>query len=346
MKKLILGIAFIGILLCGCQKDKVEPDPVNPEPEYYMINLGSNLTCEDVPLTSNKVASAAGVTESNDLYGIQVSKILSDGSYDNYAYGLFDNINDMIIKMLSSNKYSIMITLIKDGKNLIRKETDNSFKEPFDLGCNDNLKVENKFIYDVSKNLGSFTEYGGFKDGINHGTSFLNDGKIYKRPNISGRYFGILRNYHPSEEGSININMIKTVFGVKYVPDDGFTEGKIKINLAGTPELIINHGEEYKEEIYSLLYLNEAWDNKNNQGYSEEIGISIIWEKVDGTTVPLTNQNLFFKRNMKKIINIEVKEQSSDNTLNVSEEDTEMQTGEEITVGGDSSEHDIDPNEE
>ena len=72
-------------------------------------------TVEESPLSK----SAGEETESTDLYGINVyyDKERDGNINDVYGYGLFDNIADMNISLLTGYKYKFVCSLVKDGKN-------------------------------------------------------------------------------------------------------------------------------------------------------------------------------------------------------------------------------------
>lgn len=64
----------------------------------------------------------------------------------------------------------------------------------------------------------------------------------------------------------------------------------------------------YKGAIYCFKDLKAIYDTKyaTEEGKStcgETIELSIQWEKSDGVVVPISTKELFFRRNMKKIIN-------------------------------------------
>ena len=58
---------------------------------------------------------------SNDAYGINVyyDKEGDGATNDPYAYGLFDNVADMTITLLSKHKYTVQCTLVKNARNVL-----------------------------------------------------------------------------------------------------------------------------------------------------------------------------------------------------------------------------------
>ena len=88
--------------------------PVQEAKEYLVpIKMaGEILEIEEGPLTK------AG--ENNDLYGFQInSKKAGETSYSPYAYGLFDDISDVKVKLISGAEYEFVCTMVRDGKSKI-----------------------------------------------------------------------------------------------------------------------------------------------------------------------------------------------------------------------------------
>ena len=76
----------------------------------------------DITIEESPLFKAAGEeTESTDLYGINVyyDKERDGNINDVYGYGLFDNIADMNISLLTGYKYKFVCSLVKDGKNKV-----------------------------------------------------------------------------------------------------------------------------------------------------------------------------------------------------------------------------------
>ena len=108
-------LLLLSLLAVACVKDNTSStDAPSEESIYYdvSLNFGGEITVEDAPLTRG--------TPTNDIYGINVY-VDNDGDgsiTDHYAYGLFDNKEDMTIPLLSGYKYRFECTLIKEAKKL------------------------------------------------------------------------------------------------------------------------------------------------------------------------------------------------------------------------------------
>ena len=125
MKKILL-FALPVLAMCIVSCNRVEIDATagtenTPQSVGETVNVSfafkGDITVEESPLSK----SAGEETESTDLYGINVYYDKErDGNIDDvYGYGLFDNIADMNISLLTGYKYKFVCSLVKDGKNKV-----------------------------------------------------------------------------------------------------------------------------------------------------------------------------------------------------------------------------------
>lgn len=126
MKKLFL-FALVAFVI-GCSKDAGTDEPQTPDqpseqPEMVTVSFAvqGDVTIEEDPLPISRAAGEE--TESTDLYGINIYYDEDkDGLInDIYGYGLFDNVADMTVSLLTGYKYKFVCSLVKDGKNKILK---------------------------------------------------------------------------------------------------------------------------------------------------------------------------------------------------------------------------------
>ena len=119
MKKLFL-FALVAFAI-GCSKDAGTDEPQTPnqpseQPEMVTVSFAmkGDITVEETPL----IRAAGEETESKDLYGISVyyNKELDNKINDPYGYGLFDNIGDMTISLLTGYKVQIRVFINKRWK--------------------------------------------------------------------------------------------------------------------------------------------------------------------------------------------------------------------------------------
>ena len=111
---LLSALLASSILWTGCQKaDQVKFD----SGEEVTVSL--NLTGDFDADVSQQPLTKAEAT--NDAYAINVYYDKEGDGYQNdlYAYGLFDNVADMTITLLSNHKYKFYCSLVKDAKSTL-----------------------------------------------------------------------------------------------------------------------------------------------------------------------------------------------------------------------------------
>ncbi len=319
MKKLVFTL-LISLCFYSCSKNS-EENSTPTETKEYTISL--DLSGEITGISNSPLSRAES---NNNLYGIQVySSPLSDNNYKPYAYGLFDNISNLTIQLLQGYKYKFACTMLVDGKTKIQKYNDGTYSCPFYDNSSSFLKISTSFV----TNSSNYITY------ISSGDATQVDGILYDHPNID-RYYGETTDFTPSDNGSVSINMKRVSFGLKVIAD-GLTEGKITVSIPRAPSMAIEYPNTSIEDIYTL---NNAYNKDltwTQDDYSETLALSFNWVKSDGAVVPLAIQNVAFKRNVLTTITIKVKDNSTNNGINVSTDNTNMGTGENITIDSTSS---------
>lgn len=318
MKKIFL-LMFAAICFAACGGDEnsipgVTPDEPNTTPKEFLVSLG--FSGEITSIEESPLSRAA----TNDLYGIQVySSPTSSDNYKPYAYGLFDSKDGMVIKLLEGYKYKFVSSMVVDGKQKILSY-ESSYDDPF-TRSGFSTKLENKFNYDSGKEMGK----------LDDGLTYLAEpsGPFY-HPNTM-RYYGEVSNYIPTENGSVSINMKKVVFGAKFITE-GFTEGTLYIKLKDAPTLQLVFPQTEVEDIFTFENEYPSGNRWTADTYTETILVSISWQKNDGAIVPLINQEVTFKRNIKTTITVKVNDSSVNQGLNITEEKNELQPGENIVL--------------
>ena len=128
MKTINLNTLFLFALclLYSCSAEESDKATSKKEVKEYLVSLkmAGEISSEDTPM------STRAATSSTDLYAIQVLKKANGSSYwDNFAEGLFDNPDDMNLYLKDDGKYNIVVSLLKNGKNLVYKQ-DSSYAFP------------------------------------------------------------------------------------------------------------------------------------------------------------------------------------------------------------------------
>ena len=110
----LIGILFIGSTLFSCSNNEDEllsKEQEENEQETYTISFdlgGEFISTSETPLSRTEVIS-------KKIYGINVYYKKDDNSsYQNYAYGLFDNIEDMTISLIGGYKYKFECSMVKN----------------------------------------------------------------------------------------------------------------------------------------------------------------------------------------------------------------------------------------
>ena len=306
-----IGMALFAVFMCvnfaSCSNDgEIDNEP--QKAKEYIVSLGftGEISVSESPLSR---------TSNNDLYGFAVTccpDIEGKNTYEAYAYGLFDDVTSIDIKLLEGYKYRFAITMIRDGKNVITETSGDGtgeYKWPF------MMSLQNKFIY--SKTPAYYIE-----------GSTVNSGTCFRC--VADRYYGVTEGFIPSEENnSVNIYMKRVSFGAKFIAEN-LTEGELIISMDGSHDVTnLTPDETTSEKIYTLAGLKEAYKSDE---YIENVEINILWEKSDGVKVPLGDHIIGFKRNKLTTITIKVADLSSDKDISIELEDEEMGTGDNITI--------------
>lgn len=327
MKKVtIFKSAILALLACvgiaACDKNS---DVVPDEPETYTVNLGWAGEILDVsyePLSTR--------TATDDLYGIQVySMPKSAGStveWTPYAYGLFDDPNNITITLQSGYKYKFVATIVKNGKKKLNysKGVTPTFYAPFALN-NSHSYLTNKFDYQVS----IYFEYSQY------GKAYLaNPEEIYDRPNVE-RFYGELSNYIPNESSNLKIDMKRASFGAKFIATGKLAvDGKLEIQLDNAPkmELALTAGADEISDIFTFYEVKSAWAKDD---YTEDVNVSLNWNRIDGTVQPLGTHLVTFKRNTTTVVEVKIDKNGNDEGVDLdipSSETGNMANGNTVTI--------------
>ena len=323
MKKVtIFRSAILALLACvgiaACDKNS---DVVPNEPETYTVNLG--WAGEILDVSYEPMTRAA----TDDLYGIQVYAVPKSTEIDiwdidwmPYAYGLFDDPNNITITLPSGYKYKFEATMVRNGKSRIYYN--NKYYNPF------YIDLDNKFYYDMTD---AMYEIDNGDTELIEGNSYKN----YKRPNIE-RFYGVLTDYIPGE-GNTNakIEMKRTSFGAKFVVGGKMAvDGKLEIQIDKAPkmELALTAGNDEKSDIFTFDYLKDAWAEDD---YTDDIPVNFKWIRADGTEAPMGTHTITFKRNKTTIVKFNIEKDGNDESIGIEIDESEtgtMPDGDEVII--------------
>lgn len=310
-----LGMAFIAFIACismaACSSETDAP-VTDEEQDVYTVQLGMG---GELDVTYEPLSRAT----TDDLYGIQVystpNKELAEGEkveWTKFAYGLFDNADEISINLLKGYKYKFVATMVKDGQNKLRYAIANdkkTFYGPFNLtGTTSNsTAVNNSFDYQSSI----------FMNGLSSGSSYLLDA-IYKRPNLD-RFYGELEDFVPGRKNTTaNIKMKRTSFGAKFIAINSIAKtGVLEVQITGAPKMELDFtafqiDNPAISDVFTFSDVDGAYADNN---FSETIDVTINWHKVDGTIFPLGTHQITYKRNKMTVVTVKIIHDTSSNNL-------------------------------
>lgn len=312
-----LFVSTLFFFSCSSSSDEIVTPP-EPEVEKF-IQVPIGFSGEVLNVTDSPLSRA----DAKDWYAFQVYSAPEDGSkgYSYYAYGFFDNKENMIINLKEGYKYKFDVSMIVDGSEKVYK---------FALVNAGWATIGNSFMISSDEHVRYMYE----------GYLYINNPwDTYDRPNID-RFFGRTTDYVLTDGGKVDINMKRVSFGAKFVAKE-FTEGSLEISVEGAPTITLaaSAGSEV-EDIISFNRLESAYLSDD---YTESIPVNITWVKADNVRVPIASESVAFKRNRLTTIEFTVKESTSSSTFNLTADET-MAAGETIQIGGDGTNTGVNPN--
>lgn len=311
----VLMIVALGIVSCTKVTDEV-PGKTDAKEIIVPLVCGGEVT----NLGNTPLSRAMG----DDLLYIQAYAIEDDGYAMNYAHGLFDNLEGIKIALKEGHDYLFKATLVKDGKNRIFEEESGIWGVPF------NMDLTNQFVFD-----GYFDSYD-----IDRGDAELID-RYYTLPAID-RFYGYCHyTADPLNVTPININLLRTVFGVKIVTEN-FTDGNLIVELNGEPAFDIPAPQTEVSKVFSLNDLDEAYRIDTNNGlgiineYLESVIVRVARINPAGDVIPVDEQYINFTRNMMTTLKVRIHSDMYENGVSITTETTDMidVPGEVEFVGG------------
>lgn len=324
----MIGMALLAIMLfsTSCSSDDVVT-PDSQEPKEYTVSLGLSgeiLEITQLPLSRNSV-------DKNDLYGIQIySKAKTSGAeYVPFAHGLFDDISNVSVTLTDNNYYKFEVTMVVDGKDKLATSLSTGsqslgYCEPFGTyyGSSAIVAVCNNTLTLSSEWSTAFT-------GLNKGLSFLNEtndeGSVdtYHTPNTD-RYYGEMTGYTPSQNGTISIEMKRSVFGMK-VKADGLNDGYLEVSVGGSPTMVLTSSSQEPTEIYTFQELSALYANPTD--YTESLQLIIKWHKyTTDDVITITDGMVNFVRLKQSYIKVNLISET-DNTFSITTENAAITQG-------------------
>lgn len=341
-------MTLLPLLFIGCSKETttnndVEPPTENAEAYTVSFAFQGDITVSERPLSKAEVVK--------DLYGINVYyKKDGEDTYKPYGYGLFDNLESMTISLLTGYKYKFVCTMVVEGTQKIHAQQEydyqtqsyyksgyyapfkHSYESKYSNSSNNSYYsvLSNKFI------IGNNDLFSGLEKGYSH----IKSNYDYFNYPATDRYYGETTDYVPQKNGSVTIDLKRTAFGAKFIVE-GLVDGELNIygfsnSINLTKEALSN------EAIYTFSDVKSAWQ-KND--YSQTFTINLTWNRSNGVSQKLDDQQVTFKRNVMTEVKINLNGTANDSGIGINKDNTAM-TNENVNInvsGGDQTDTDVNP---
>ncbi len=313
MKNLFYNLSLvllIPIFFVGCQKNEFSNNGGDP------VNVSLAIKGDfDIDITQDPITKAS----STDAYAINVyyDKESDGATNDIYAYGLFDNVADMSITMLSNHKYKVECTLIKDAKSKLYfgqafGNTYSGYAYPFQTNASGSTLLNNKFI------IGTSTQFTGMGSGDAHiiTTTSPATGNATKNASVN-RFYGIKDQYEPVPNGTIEVYLKRVVFGAKFVVT-GVKEGTLNVVCGDFYNKTFTADDAGVEQIYSFTDIYTCWEKETPMVTS--ISFNYTSDRPGEIWDISKSQEISFKRNVMTTVNVKLNPDLSGALFEIEEE--------------------------
>lgn len=337
-KHLLFALFALALGAASCENDT--PTTPNQEPKKMTIKLRTTgeIDAQYDPLTRF-------TPDDRDLYGIQVwHKPATTGSYEHYAYGLFDSFEDVEIEVTENYQYLFKVWMVDDGKDKVFCDSI-LVDQNYYLGYDRPFRGKNRYNGSSSESITQLTNeftyasdryfYNPYHaDGITGWRQEFKakDGKDYKYPEDVDVYYGAVGDYIPTDDGvTLSIYLKRMVFGVKVIVGDYLDNGEIKLstldhNYTFTPE------NRVLEKTYAYMFgPYNGWYTKDDLSQTyQNMSFDFFWNKADGTTVDWKPFSAWFYRLKQTVFTLEYygeDEVLGGNMFEIHYEDTPIEEG-------------------
>jgi len=358
MRKFLLFTA-VAVGLMGCsQKESFETEQTETR-KYHTVSLNMQPEVTRFEVTEEPISKTT-TSDTNDLYVVSIySKPVSGGSYEKYAYGFFNKKENMTVHLLEGYLYRFEVSLVKKYLEIAEYDEYEDYQlwwEDSDYyhSLDNKMHVLFNFLYinDYNSNY-----IRSFPDALRVPLSvFSRDRAVdaYMGSSASldcirhnaDRYCGILNDYTPQENGTVEINLLRMVFGAR-VEVTGLTHGQLDFHVEGSPERVTIQADSVcsPEVIYQFTNFGGAINGTSN---TESATVRITWTSEDGArTLAIFNGEIEFERLKRTVFKITLKEgEVTEESVSVKAEEATITDGvtEEITGSMNGSESEIIPN--
>lgn len=295
---IILGLVVITTFY-SCKKSESVVSVPTVEKVKVNVRVGGDITIGQSPLNSGR--KLPDYIAAKDLYDSTVYAIdvrTPDGLP--YAAGLYNTTGNIMIELLKGVNYTINIAAIKKGTSigLYWGGTSGGYQYFFTPL---NMAMKNEMIYNTDIIQSPDALNPDFLTSMSfiavRGDIFSADQDLFFYSELDS-YFGTTSYTAADSNSTLNINLKRISFGIKYNLID-YTNG----NLVADYEGVI------KTKLISWWNLNDnlgiyTADRFRSNDTLLPIHLTLKWEKNDGTTLTLGDKYLTPKRNSLTIINV------------------------------------------
>lgn len=323
MRSTLLLLTLAITLAVSCKKkDKPNPDPLEPvagETMRTRIRLTGDIFSSESPLPNgrkvNDAPQYAKALRDSTLYGIMVKT----GQYFNttISRGLFNNTDSIVIDLPVEGQFRIIAYVYRRG-------TGSGFFYEW--------QAEEQYygwpIYTTLRNRmdtsGPITEH--FNTIMDTLSSFQLFDPLDSTKTIPTReyteadvYRGAIDVTATGAPAIIELPVKRMVFGIKFDAAN-FSEGKLHAGFSGGYMAV---QQVTPENINDKYFIYTAGDFKYADTLRWPVTVVMSWEKPDGSTVPLGEKKIMFKRNVLTTIHVTIPGAGSGIILNpvITEED-------------------------
>lgn len=302
---LLLTLSFTLAVSCK-NKDKTTPNPPEPpttgETVRARIRLSGDILSSESPLPNGKKVdnSTQYAKELRDstLYGIMVKTGANLNT--TISRGLFNNTDSIIVDLPVGGEYKIIAYAYKRGTG---------------TGLHYGWQVDGQYfdwpIYSVLRNRMDtsgpiVSHYNTIMDTL---ARFQLFDPIDSTKTIPAREYSEIDAYRgevtvttTGAPAIVTVNMKRMSFGIKFSAAN-FTEGKLHAGFSGGYMAVQSVTPENIDEKYFIYTSN---DFKYGDTLRWPVNVVMSWEKPDGSTVPLGEKKITFKRNVLTTVHVTV----------------------------------------
>ena len=322
MKKILLSLSAILTLLfsSSCTEEVSMDENTVDNEEYVTVNIklgGEILNVTQEPMTK-------GLT-SNDLTAIQINEVVVNDYEEEvpYAWGLFDDVSNISVKLKKGSKYDIEATTVIDGKVILGFSSD-GYYDPFYLSNGSTFVTNIMDVSSTSRFPRLASSYVQIKEDQNIMYNFSKADKYY--------YTNV---FVVEENSDISFDMKRVSSGLKIIANN-LIEGSLLVESSDFSNIEINPGEEY-DEIYTIPWdIKGIKDNWSRDDCKVSTMMTFTYQDASGEKNQIASQKIEFTRNKKTVITVNIPDDESidtqKNAIKVSLDDTPMVDGDKITI--------------